>query len=76
MTAFIIIHCTMMVLRWCNVQTNEHDLQAKTFQIVCTHHELHNNNANKISVFPECIFNKWQNMMQQTSKAHNQGNIG
>ena len=60
-------------MRWCNVQTNEHDLQAKTYPIICTHHKLHSNNENKIPVFPECICNKWENMMLQTSQAHNHG---
>ena len=45
-------------MRWCNVQTNEHDQQAKMFPTICTHHKLHNdNNENKIPVFPECICN-------------------
>ena len=42
----------MMIMRWCNLQTNEHDLQAKTYPTTCTHHKLHNNNENKIPVFP------------------------
>ena len=53
-------------MRWCNVQTNLYDLQAKTYPTICTHHKLHNNTENKIPVFPE-----WQDMMQQTSQAHN-----
>ena len=36
--------CTIMVMRWCNVQTNEYDLQAKTYPTICTHHKLHNTN--------------------------------
>ena len=52
-------------MRWCNVQTNEYDLQAITYPTICTHHKLHNNDENKIPVFPECICNSWQNMMQQ-----------
>ena len=32
-------------------------------------------NGNKFPVFPECIYNKWQNMMYQTSQAHNHGKI-
>ena len=47
-----------MIMRWCNVQTNEHDLQAKTYLNICIHHKLHNNNENKIPVFTECICNK------------------
>ena len=62
--------CTMTIMRGCNVQTNECDLQAKTYPTICTHHKLRNNNKNKIPVFPECIFNKWQNMMYKTSQAH------
>ena len=54
---------TMMIMRWCNEQTNEYDLQAKTYPTICTHHKLHNTNENKFPVFPECIYNKWQNMM-------------
>ena len=55
--------CTMMIMRWFNVQTNEYDLHAKTYLTICTHHKLHNTNENKFPVFPECICNKWQNMM-------------
>ena len=49
---------TMMIMRWCNVQTNEYDLQAKTYPTICIHHKLHNTNENKFPVFPECIYNK------------------
>ena len=52
-----------MIMRWRNVQTNEYDLQAKTYPTICTHHKLYNNDENKISVFPECIRNKWEYMM-------------
>ena len=38
----------MMIMRWCNVQTNEQDLQAITYPTICTHHKLHNNDDNKI----------------------------
>ena len=38
-------------MRWCNVQTNEYDLQAKTFPIICTHHKLCNNNEKKSQFF-------------------------
>ena len=34
----------MMMMRWCAVQTNEYDLQAKMYPNICTHHKLHNNN--------------------------------
>ena len=44
-------------------QRNECDLQAKTYPNICTHDKLHNNNENKFPVFPDCICNKWQNMM-------------
>ena len=47
---------TMMIMRGCNVQTNEYDLQAKTYPNICTHHKLHNTNENKFPVFPECIY--------------------
>ena len=53
--------CTMMIMRWCNVQTNEYDLQAKTYPTICTHHKLHNTNE-KFPVIPECIHNEWQNI--------------
>ena len=46
-----------MIVRWCNVQTNEYDLQAKTYPTVCTHHKVHNTNENKFPVFLECIYN-------------------
>ena len=41
-----------MIMRLCNVQTNEYDLQAKTYPTICTHHKLHNTNENKSPVFP------------------------
>ena len=53
----------MMIMRWCNVQTNEYELQAKTYPTIYTHHKLLNTNENKFPVFPECIYSKWQNMM-------------
>ena len=31
---------------------NEYDLQAKTYPNRYTHHKLHNNNENKLPVFP------------------------
>ena len=45
----------MAIMRWCNIQANEHDQQAKakTYPTICTDHKLHNNNENKIPVFPE-----------------------
>ena len=49
-----------MIMRWCNVQTNQKDLQAVTYPTICTHHKLHNNDDNKIPAFPECICNTWQ----------------
>ena len=58
-------------MRWCNIQTNENHLQTNTYPIICTHHKLHNDNENKFPVFPECMWNKWQNMAWQTSQAHN-----
>ena len=42
--------CTKMIMRWCNAQTNEYDLQAKTYPTVCTHHKLHNTNKYKFPV--------------------------
>ena len=33
-------------MRWCTVQTNEYDRQAKTYPNICTHHKLQNNNEN------------------------------
>ena len=57
-------------MSWCNVQTNEYDMQAKMYPTICTHHKLLSNKETKISIFPECICNKWQNLMLQTSQAH------
>ena len=48
----------MMIMRWCTVQTNEYDLQAKTYPNICTHHKLYNNDENKFSVSPERICSK------------------
>ena len=55
-------------MRWYNVQTNEYDLQAITYLTICTHHKLHNNDENKIPVFPECICNAWQKMCNKHLK--------
>ena len=55
--------CTMTIMRWCTVQTNEYDLQAKTYPTIYIHHKLHNNSENKFPVFPERICNKRQNTM-------------
>ena len=49
------IVCTMVIMRWCNVQTNEYDLEAKTRPTIYTHHKLHNTNENK---FPYVILSK------------------
>ena len=38
-------------MRWCTVQTNEYDLQGKTYPVIGTHHKLHNNNETN-SRFP------------------------
>ena len=38
----------MMIMRRCNVQTNEYDLQAKTYPTICAHHKLRTNNEKKI----------------------------
>ena len=59
-----------MIMRWCNVQTNEYDLQAKTYPTICTHHKLHNNNKNKFPVFPECM------LLLQHSDAIENNSIG
>ena len=53
-------------MRWCSVQTNEYYLQAITYPTICAY-KLHNNDENKIPVFPECICNTWQNMMYVTN---------
>ena len=37
-------------MRWCNVQTNEYDMQAITYPTIGTHHKLHNNDENKMVV--------------------------
>ena len=42
-----------MIMGWCYVQTHEYDLQAKTYPTIWSHHKLHNDDENKISVFPE-----------------------
>ena len=34
----------MMIMIWRIVQTNEYDLQDKTYPTIYTHHKLHNNN--------------------------------
>ena len=45
-----------MIMRWCNIQTYEYDPQAKMYPNICTHHKLHNNDENKIPIFPGCIW--------------------
>ena len=58
-------------MRWCGLQTNEHDLQAIMYQIVCKYHRLNIKNGNKVPVFPGYICNRWQNMIVQPSQTHN-----
>ena len=55
----------MMIMRWCTVQTNKCDLQAKTYSNICIHHKQHNNNENKFPVLPDLMCNKWQNMINK-----------
>ena len=70
----------MMIMRWCTVHTNEYDLQAKTYQNICTHHKLHNDNENKFRVFLERICNKRQKYdvtnISGTEKYDNNGKGG
>ena len=65
----------MMIMRWCSLQTNEHDLQAIMYPTVCKYHRLNIKNGNKIPVFPGYICNRWQNMIVQPSQTHNHGKI-
>ena len=44
-------------MRWCCLQTNENDLQAKTYPTIWAHLKLHNNDENEIPFFPECMYN-------------------
>ena len=53
-------------MRWCTVQTNEYDLQAKMYSNICANHKLHNDNENKFPVFPERICNKGQNIIRKS----------
>ena len=62
-------------MRWCSLQTNEHDIQAIMYPIVCKYHRLNNKNGNKVPVFPGYICNRWQNMIVQPSQTHNHGKI-
>ena len=62
-------------MRWCSLQTNEHDLQAIMYPIICKYHRLNINNGNKVPVFPRYICNRWQNMIVQPSQTHNHGKI-
>ena len=39
-----------MIIRWCNVQIDEYDLQAETYPNICTHHKLHNTNENSFAM--------------------------
>ena len=43
-------------MRWCNVQTNEYDLLAKTYPTISTHHELHNTNENNVYTISDRIW--------------------
>ena len=38
------LFCTMMIMRWRNVQIAEYDIKAETYPTVCIRHKLHNNN--------------------------------
>ena len=62
-------------MRWCSLQTNEHDLQAIMYPLVCKNHRLNIKNGNKVPVFPGYKCNRWQNMIVQPSQTHNHGKI-
>ena len=64
-----------MIMRWCSLQTNEHDLQAIMYPIICKYHRLNINSGNKVPVFPGYICNRWQNLIVQPSQTHNHGKI-
>ena len=49
---------SIKIIRDCNVQTNEYDLQAIMYPTICTHHRLNRNNGNKTPDFPWYIWNK------------------
>ena len=51
--------------------SNEYDRQAKTYATICIHHKLHNNNENKIPVFPG-MYMQWVTEYDiKTSQAYN-----
>ena len=50
-------------------------MKANTYPTI-SNHKLHNTNENKFPVFPECIYNKWQNMMSGTQPRKNMKTMG
>ena len=62
-------------MRWCSLQTNEHDPQATMYPIICKYHRLNISNWNKAPAPPGYICNRWQNMIVQPSQTHNHGKI-
>ena len=47
------------MMRWCNVQTNEYDLQDDTYPIICTHHKLIINPWYCLSISRACYNWTW-----------------
>ena len=45
-----------MIMRYCNVQTNKHNMQATMNPTICIHRIRHINNRNQVPVFPGYIY--------------------
>ena len=43
-------------MRWCSLNTNEYDLQAIMYPIICKYRRLNTNNGNNAPVFPGYIY--------------------
>ena len=67
-----------MIMRWCCLQTNEHDLQAIMYPTICQNHRLNISNGNKVPVFPGYICHRWQNIttISDTQSRKNRTTMG
>ena len=63
--------CTVMIMKLCNMQTNEYDLQVITYPSFGIGHRLHSSNENNNPAFPGSTWSDWQNMMEQPPQTYN-----
>ena len=64
----------MVIMRLCNVQTNE-GATFIVYPIINIHHRLHSSNENKNPAFPEFIWSYWLTMMVQPLRTQSRKNM-